>query len=191
MPPNDRWSQFQSLCAREPHWLVRLHTLVFATTNPRPDLRHRQARTRLLRQLFQFFDDLALQSRAVAAGQEECGATPGLASESSTVREPLPNWNTRRGVLTFVGVVLMRFERAAPLQRSILDAFQKANWPECIDNPVPEGDHGNRYEQMRTAIKGLNAHQCVPLLHFRANGQRGVRWEFAADPCLLEDLLLS
>lgn len=191
MLSEDRFPDFLSLCAREPNWLARLRSRFKFDIPALPEPRRSQEVASQLERVFRLFEELSLCSRAGVVGWEELHAATSTLREAVARSTFLPCWNGRRGLLTFAGVVLIQFGRAAPMQASILDAFEKANWAASIDNPVPDGDYGNRYEQMRTAIKGLNAHQCVPLLHFRGNGQRGVRWEFAADPCLLEDLLLS
>jgi len=90
----------------------------------------------------------------------------------------LPHWDRQRKELRLGTVLVKRFTRPAPNQELILDSFEEEGWPDRIDDPLPLRINQDPKERLHDAIKCLNRHCSLPLVHFQGDGTgRGVRWE--------------
>jgi hypothetical protein len=89
-----------------------------------------------------------------------------------------PHWDssTRR---LFLGETLVKqFLVPAKNQEAILEAFERLGWPECIDNPLADGDETSAQRRLHNAITRLNHQQIHPIIRFHGTGTgTGVRWE--------------
>ena len=74
--------------------------------------------------------------------------------------------------------VVKRFPHAAPVQFAILDAFQQADWPADVANPLKGNGYRIARERLQDAVNKLNRTQACPRLRFHVLlcGQR-VGWE--------------
>ena len=97
-----------------------------------------------------------------------------------------PHWNVSAGRLYFAGRLVKQFQRPAPNQRRILDAFQRVHWLRKIDNPFLE--HGIRFdaaaEAVRNTAEALNdGHLAEGLIRFGTGGNySSVYWKVIAVP---------
>lgn len=102
------------------------------------------------------------------------GATP------TAVPEVLPEWDTARRELRWVGQVVKRFRVPAPNQEIILATFQEEAWAPHIDDPLPPAHGVQPKRRLHDTIVALNRHQHPPGLRFVGDGTGlGVRWEGA------------
>lgn len=74
------------------------------------------------------------------------------------------------------------FYRPAPLQETILAAFEEDGWPEWIDDPLPTKHGVDAKRRLHSTVHDLNAGLRAQLLHFYVNGggQR-IYWRAAGD----------
>ncbi|MBX7105377.1 MAG: hypothetical protein K1X57_14935 [Gemmataceae bacterium] len=80
-----------------------------------------------------------------------------------------PIWNNDTGELRLNSTLVKKFEKPAPLQRRILDEFQRLRWPREIRNPfLDEGVPNHIAKQtIKDTVQGLNDHHQQPnLVHF-------------------------
>jgi len=101
--------------------------------------------------------------------REECA--PDMLSDSCK-----PIWNASRGELSFRGQLIRTIRlRAIPsnVQR-ILDAFERAGWPDTTQNPLPYGSR-----QLRDSVRSLNTGLLQIRFHSVAGG-RQIRWMTSA-----------
>jgi hypothetical protein len=71
-----------------------------------------------------------------AAGEEHQAAP--AAAPPDTAR-PLPRWDSAKRELRYGEILCWGYTRAAGNQMCVLDAFEKAGWPESIPNPLRRG----------------------------------------------------
>lgn len=91
--------------------------------------------------------------------------------------EVRPEWDARAGRLTFGKDVVLKFSRAAPNERAILDRFQELGWPPRIDDPLPGDTVGNPKRRLHNTINALNRKQIAATIRFSGDGTgRGVCW---------------
>lgn len=86
----------------------------------------------------------------------------------------IPSWNGH-GQLRFKGTVIRRTRgsKIASHVSAILTAFEKQNWPDRIDDPLPGQPDSQR---LREAIRNLN--RGLKLIKFFADGSgQGIRWQ--------------
>jgi hypothetical protein len=100
-------------------------------------------------------------------------------SKATTV----PRWERRvfngkfQGELSYEGVVIAAYSRAAPVQHCILDAFELEKWRRRIDDPLPPHSEILPDVHLRDTIRSLNEKLAPPLIRFGADGTgRGVCW---------------
>jgi hypothetical protein len=83
-----------------------------------------------------------------------------------------PHWDGEACELRFKGRLAKELRPIADSQISVLAAFEEAEWPQRIDNPLPTDDK----QRMRETIRHLNE-RCEGL-RFRADGTgKGIVWE--------------
>jgi hypothetical protein len=100
-----------------------------------------------------------------------------------------PRWDAGDGLLWLGGLLLHRFEKAAPAVTPFLDAFEAAGWTtDALPIPLPR-DRNESDEEFRTraentlknlnrTVKNADREPGQPILHFRLTRDRkGVRWE--------------
>lgn len=98
------------------------------------------------------------------------------ALESPTSFRPKPRWDRTARTITIGGIIWKAFSREAENQSAILEAFERAGWPESIPNPLRDE------ELLRQTIKDFNskAHKKKGPLIFRPNGLQ-VAWDLKAN----------
>jgi hypothetical protein len=100
-------------------------------------------------------DDIETQLRALPPCQE-------------AVR---PHWDYSYPLTMYYGnVVCKRYERPAPRQTKILDAFEKLNWPKWIANPLKEGGLKDTIKDLQQGTKNS------PIIIERDGTGKGVTW---------------
>lgn len=101
----------------------------------------------------------------------------GLATESPGWREATPSWDAHSGTLVWQEHVIRKVDRQATNIRDVLDAFEKANWPARILDPLPGGKNQARVSD---TVRRLNAG--LTGIRFRADGSgAGFLWELVRD----------
>ena len=74
--------------------------------------------------------------------------------------------------------MVKQFRRPAQNQQMILDAFQAADWPTHLVDPLPLRAAHCPKRRLHDAIKCLNRCQRVAAIRFSGDGSgRGVLWE--------------
>src|SRR5262249_20986015 len=92
---------------------------------------------------------------------------PWVADPVPGPREGTPEWDDRRRILSYSGVICRRYRRHAVRQFQLLDAFERSGWLEVIDDPI-----GCDFT-LRQAISDLNdGLETGSPIRFRAIGQR-------------------
>jgi hypothetical protein len=75
--------------------------------------------------------------------------------------------------------VLRQFRRSAHNQIAILAAFERANWPRRIADPLPRRGTTDPGERLRAAVHALNGGQRPAAIRFFCDGSGGgICWEF-------------
>lgn len=97
---------------------------------------------------------------------------PVLASPSER-----PTWLPAVQELWWRGRVVKCFRHDAHNQTAILDAFQKAGWPDRIDDPLPRVGARKWKARRRETVRCLNRGLTPGTIRFRSDGVGGVRWE--------------
>lgn len=111
-----------------------------------------------------------------AFAQQQDSVTAGVISQNE--RFLRPHWDHERHELKVGSCVVKRFKSPALNQEIILMAFEEEKWPSRIDDPLPPVPELDPRRRLHDAIKCLNRHQVVHLLHFRGDGTgEGVIWE--------------
>jgi hypothetical protein len=107
-------------------------------------------------------------------------AKPGVpAQETESAAElpaqAAPQWNRERGELTIGDRFAKRIQniRQATNAGRILDVFEEENWPERIDDPLPDGRDAYR---LKAAIASLNR-GLIGLRFSRDGTGEGIRWK--------------
>lgn len=89
-----------------------------------------------------------------------------------------PIWCPETRVLKIAGKVVKHFKWPAPNQEMLITAFAELNWPEQIDDPLPQTEVC-RKRRLHDTIKCLNRNQIHPLIKFRGDGTGfAARWEY-------------
>lgn len=92
--------------------------------------------------------------------------------------EVTPLWDAKRRKLWFDGKIVKRYHCPAPSQHLILDAFQAAQWPAHVADPLPLAPEQCPKRRLHDAVKRLNRGHSSAALRFRGDGSgRGVFWE--------------
>jgi hypothetical protein len=94
----------------------------------------------------------------------------------STPEHHRPRWDARRRELQMADRVVKRFERPAPNQEVLLDAFEGVDWKPRIANPFPVDVEVDRVDRLRDTVKRLNLSLPPRTLRFARDGSGGVRW---------------
>ena len=99
-------------------------------------------------------------------------------AESDEMLKPI--WDGDRHRLTLSGTVVKEFKLPSPNQECILSAFQAADWPPSIDDPLPFHAEFEPKRRLNDTIKGLNRNQKDARIRFCGDGTGcAVLWEFA------------
>jgi len=122
------------------------------------------------------------------------GPAAPAASAGRIVPAAQPRFDAGPRALSFGDRVLRRFRRSAHNQLAILVAFQRANWPPRIANPLPHAKPTDPGERLRAAIHGLNGGQRPRAIRFFSDGTGdGICWELetfsAVETFMILDLL--
>lgn len=131
----------------------------------------------------------ALHSRPASNGQSSHRKSfrrKRAGRDSAATNHAKPNWVETLGELSFCGALLRRRGRkAAPLEESLLTAFQLSNWQRTIANPFQGVNGADGTQQLKDAVRRLNDSLAEKWLRFHALG-RFVTWEvcFAAPRAL-------
>lgn len=89
-----------------------------------------------------------------------------------------PEWCPTTRVLKIAGKVVKHFKWPAPNQEMLITAFAELNWPDQIDDPLPQTNVCPK-RKLHDTIKCLNRNQIHPLIKFRGDGTGlAARWEF-------------
>jgi hypothetical protein len=89
-----------------------------------------------------------------------------------------PLWDAKARLLSWNGYVVKEFQQRAHRLVVVLDALQKAGWPQYLKNPFTDEDDQDAREILHDALKGLKMHQTNKLLTFRIVGAgEGLCWE--------------
>ena len=86
-----------------------------------------------------------------------------------------PEWDRSRGELRFRGEIIKIIRKIGQAKHVIpvLNAFQEANWPNRMDDPLPGGPDD---ERLRDTVKSLNSQ--LTIIRFSADGTgQGFVWE--------------
>jgi hypothetical protein len=95
---------------------------------------------------------------------------PGHAEFADSRRaKAVPDWDAVRRRLCFKGEIVKAFRVPAPNQEAVLNAFEQAQWPACIDNPLDHCDHAGAH-QLQQTIRALNRARARAVLRFRGDG---------------------
>ncbi|QDV34108.1 hypothetical protein [Tautonia plasticadhaerens] len=114
--------------------------------------------------------------REIAADYDRFAAwLDGDPDPEATADNPRPRWDVGTRRLVVGGVAWEAFSREAENQCAILDAFERAGWPESIPNPL------DTEEKLNQTIKDFNkkARCSGGPLQFRRDNCR-VRWRLAS-----------
>jgi hypothetical protein len=88
-----------------------------------------------------------------------------------------PRWDPENRELRLGRVVVKRFRNAAPNQECLLDAFERAGWPDDIEDPLPH--ESQAVERLRETVVRLNRSLQQPLIKFeRDRTGRRVQWRY-------------
>ena len=101
----------------------------------------------------------------------------------STPEMVKPKWVAATSTLTYEGQVIKRFRQPAPNQKAVLAAFQKANWPSRIPDPLSSKVHRNP-KRFGDTVRQLNETHITPaLMYFEMDGNnQGVIWNPGPKP---------
>ncbi len=104
-----------------------------------------------------------------------------IQSQCATSRDEIalkPRWNQHSQELSLAGELIKRFRQESPNQTRILAAFEEENWPQAIDDPLPQNTAIDPKERLRATTKALNRRQSSRLIRFSGNGSgRAVQWQ--------------
>jgi hypothetical protein len=104
------------------------------------------------------------------------GALPARDSEDRPLL--VPRWDARCRELWYGELLLKRFVKAAPIQELLLAAFERAGWPLCMADPLPEHPGVSPEERLHNALRRLNASLVIRVIQFIRDGSaRGVGWK--------------
>jgi len=116
----------------------------------------------------------ALQPDIMAASGKE----PEVVASTLVHQEKKPHWNEDTRELLYDGSVVKRFKQPAENQVAVLAAFEEANWPRQMDDPIPPKDDMESKRRLGDTVEALNDnHVTEEKMHFRADGTgEGIRW---------------
>ncbi len=121
---------------------------------------------------------LALTKEGLAQIAAKVGGL-GPASDPPSPSQRRPQWvgfEGGGGELRLAGELLKRVRHDSLGQRRVLEAFERAGWPEWIPNPMLGRSGTNRKKALRDAIWNLNEGQNPLRVRFRVH-DGGVCWE--------------
>lgn len=115
-------------------------------------------------------------SRLPAQAPTGAGRRQNIDSHAASGDSPV--WEACRSELHVDSFLVKRFRCPAPNQQAVLAAFQQANWPTRIDDPLPAAEEQCPKRRLHDAIKCLNRCQIHAMLRFYGDGSgRGVLWD--------------
>ena len=85
-----------------------------------------------------------------------------------SVKKVIPDWDAGEQTLFWRGRPVHHFSKEAPDQVEILEAFQTAGWPHCLNKSRLAGKAIQTKKQLHDTIDNLNRSQGV--LHFYQEG---------------------
>ena len=94
--------------------------------------------------------------------------------QAGPVDSEAPVWNRTRRELSFRGQVVRRISSVSVAKNivAVLNRFQKLGWPDCIDDPLPDGPD---LQRKRETVATLN--ERLKLIRFYSTGTpRGIGW---------------
>ena len=92
-------------------------------------------------------------------------------------RRLMPRWDAQRRTLFLGEVVVKAFRQPAPVQETILAAFEEEGWPEHIDDPLPPLPGLSPKDRLNHAIRNLNRAMNDQIIRFRGDGRgTGLFW---------------
>ena len=118
---------------------------------------------------------------ALPATQPDTIAASGMESEAAsrtTDAKEKPRWDEDTQELHYDGSVVKRFKQRAKNQVAVLTAFEEANWPRRMDDPIPPKDEIESKRRLRDTVEALNdCHVTLGKMYFRADGTgEGICW---------------
>jgi hypothetical protein len=124
------------------------------------------------------------QPRTDVSDQPGSGDGPGPNDRPAALRGG-PWWDPDEQQLWLDGVVIKEFERPAPDQTGLLDAFHQRGWPRHVIDPLPArpGESWRQVQRrLRDTVKNLNRELPPGTFRFRGDGSgHGVWWDRDAD----------
>jgi hypothetical protein len=91
-----------------------------------------------------------------------------------------PTWDSKLRELRWGNDLVKRFQKPAPVQECILEAFHEQGWPPRIDDPLPHHGERNAKQHLRDTVKNLNRYQHGCRIVFETDGiGRGILWSLA------------
>lgn len=112
-----------------------------------------------------------------------CSTLKQLATKTAlAIRRP--HWDAVRRELRIDGLIVRRFERASTNQELLLSAFERQEWPERVDDPLPDEPYCDPKQRLHDTIKRLNRSLLPGLIRFSGDGSgTGVLWRFSSTGC--------
>jgi hypothetical protein len=95
--------------------------------------------------------------------------------------EGRPHYDARRHELRCGARLLRKFNRSAPNQEAVLEAFQAKDWADWVANPLEGDDQAERLARLRQTLKDLNAGLKSGPIYFFIGGEGGARWRRSDD----------
>ena len=81
-----------------------------------------------------------------------------------------PRWDCRRRVLCFGGATVKTFRKHSRNQELLLQAFEEADWPGEIDDPLPWREDVIFEERLRETVKQLQRTVAPGTIRFGVTG---------------------
>jgi hypothetical protein len=89
-----------------------------------------------------------------------------------------PRYDAERRLLSWGRQALKSYRQPSGNQETILLAAEELAWAPWFDDPLPRVRRGNPKSRLHDAIKNLNRHQRVHVVHFKGDGTgTKVGWE--------------
>jgi hypothetical protein len=105
------------------------------------------------------------------------GATPSEVRGAAAF-QPVPRWDRDRRELLLGGRLVKRFRQRAPVQETILAAFEEEGWPPAVLDPLTPQPGLDPKQRLHSAINALNRAQNSPGVRFRGDGTgQGICWQ--------------
>ncbi len=127
--------------------------------------------------------DVAVPSTTYEAEKSSALRSPQRGEAESAIKgrptvAAKPSWDAQRRELWVEGSLVKRFRQQSSNQQAILDAFQAANWPRRIADPLPLQPEQCPKRRLHDAVKCLNRHHRHEAIRFTGDGSgRGILWE--------------